>query len=125
MRILIAISPRMYREALALSVHRDRPDSVVLLAPPPASPDRWAEVLKADVLIRDDEEGGAPPAQEVGDGLVCRVRLRVAGRVDAAVEMDGAVSEIRDASLEDVFSALDAAELRTLGRVRDYPYPLP
>ena len=33
-RILITVSPRMYREALALSVHNHRPDLEVRIAPP-------------------------------------------------------------------------------------------
>ena len=33
-RILVIISPRLYREVIALSIHRRRPDFEVLLAPP-------------------------------------------------------------------------------------------
>jgi hypothetical protein len=34
MRILITVKPRMYREAIAASIHRHRPDAEIVLAPP-------------------------------------------------------------------------------------------
>ena len=57
MRILITIAPRIYREVLALSIHRRRPDFEVLLAPP-GSLDGRAERFGPHVLLQDAEETG-------------------------------------------------------------------
>ena len=113
MRILVTVSPRMYREALALSIRSRRPDFDVLIAPPWPLDGR-AERFGAHVLVHDDDEAGLPPAL-AGGGVVCRVRVLVADRVHATIEMDGKVSEARDACLENLFGALEEAEGLSLG----------
>jgi hypothetical protein len=60
------------------------------------------------VLVHDAEEAGLPPA--VAGGVVCRVRVRLADQVDALVESGGAVSEVRDAGLDDLLRALEGVE---------------
>src|SRR5215212_2250984 len=67
-RILLTISPRMYREALALCIHRHRPDFDVLLAPP-WSLDGRSERFGPHVLVQDAEEAGLPPALAGGRGM--------------------------------------------------------
>src|SRR5215204_3775186 len=107
-RILLTISPRMYREALALCIHRHRPDFDVLLAPP-WSLDGRTERFGPHVLVQDAEEAGLPPA--LARGVVCRVRiLKKSDRIDATIELDGTTSELRDASIEDLFGVLEEAE---------------
>jgi hypothetical protein len=54
MRILIANTPLMYRESLALAVHRHNPDFEVMIADP-ASMDGEAERFGPHALIRDDD----------------------------------------------------------------------
>lgn len=107
MRILVTVSPLMYREVVALSIHERRPDFEVLLAPPRPT-DARTEGFAPHVLVHDAEEGGPPPA--LAGGMVCRVRVRLADRMDAVVEAGGAVAEVRDAGLGDLFAALDEAE---------------
>ncbi len=107
MRILVTVSPLMFREAMALSIHDWRPDFEVLIAPPRPSDGRTGR-FGPHVLVHDAEET-APPRALAGD-LVCRVRVRAAARVDATVEAGGAVSEVRDADLEDLFGALEGAQ---------------
>ena len=112
-RILVTVSPLMYREAIALSIHDRRPDSEVLIAPP------WPMDVRTDrfgphVLVHDAEEAGLPPA--LAGGVACRVRVRVADRVDATVEAGGTVTEVRDADLEDLLGALEEAEELLTGR---------
>jgi len=97
----------MYREAITLSIHDRRPDFEVLLAPPWPVDERTGR-FGPHVLVHDAEEAGPPPALAVG--LVCRVRVRVATRVDAIVEAGGAVSELRDVDLEALLAALEGAE---------------
>ena len=107
-RILLTISPRMYREALALCIHRHRPDFDVLLAPP-WSLDGRAERFGPHVLVQDAEEAGLPPA--LAGGVVCRVLvLKKPNRIDATIELYGTTSELRDACLEDLFGVLEEAE---------------
>lgn len=108
MRILLTISPRMYREVLALSIHLQHPDFEVMLAPPD-SLDGEAERFGPHALVQDADEEGLLPA--VPDSVVCRVSvLKTTDRLDATIEMDGTTSEVHDARLEDVFEVLEKAE---------------
>jgi hypothetical protein len=98
----------LYREALALSIHRRCPDVEVLLAPPWPLDGR-AERFKPHVLVQDDEEAGLLPA--LAEGVVCRVRvLKKPDRIDATIELDGTTSEVQDICLEDLFKVLEGAE---------------
>jgi hypothetical protein len=115
-RILVTITPRMYREVLALSIHRRSPKFEVLLAPPWPL-DGKAERFGPHVLVHDADEAGLPPA--VAEGMVCRVRILKTDRIDAIIELDGTTSEVRDASLGELFLALEGTErlLSGSGRV--------
>ena len=106
-RILVTVSPLMYREAIALSIHDRRPGSEVLLAPPRPIDGRIGRFCP-HVLVHDAGEAGLPPA--LAGGVACRVRVRVAERVDATVEAGGTVTEVRDADLDDLLGSLDEAE---------------
>src|SRR5215208_972349 len=107
-RILLTISPRMYREAIALCIHRHRPDFDVLLAPP-CSLDGRPKRLGPHVLVQDADDAELPPA--LAEGVVCRVRiLKKPNRIDATIELYGTTSELRDACLEDLFGVLEEAE---------------
>jgi len=106
-RILITITPRMYREVLALSIHRRRPDFEVLLAPP-WSLDGKAERFGPHVLVQGPDESGLPPA--LPDGVLCRIQLLDTGRLDATIELDGTASEVHDVCLEDLFEVLEETE---------------
>ncbi len=107
MRILVTVSPLMYRETVALSIHDRRPDYEVLIAPPQPVDGRTGR-FGPHVLVHDAGEP-APPRALAGD-LMSRVRVRVAERMDAAVEAGGAVTEVRDASLEGLLAVLEEAE---------------
>ena len=111
-RILVTISPRLYREVLALSIHRRRPDFEVLLAPPWPLDGR-AERFGPHVLVQDTEEAGLPPA--LAEGVLCHVRILLADRVDAKIELDGTASEVHDVCLEDLFEVLEGAEMLSHG----------
>jgi hypothetical protein len=109
-RILVTITPRMYREVLALSIQRRRPDFEVLLAPP-ESLDGEAEEIGPHVLVEDADEAGLPRALAQDEqGVVCRVRILVTDRIDATIELDGTTSELRDVSLDELFAVLEEAE---------------
>ena len=107
-RILVTITPRMYREVLALSIHRRSLDYEVLLGPPELL-DGEAGRFGPHVLVQDVEEAGA--LLGLPDGVLCRIRILKSDRIDAIIELDGTTtSEVRDASLEDLFLALEGAE---------------
>jgi hypothetical protein len=111
-RILVTITPRLYREVLALSIHRRRPDFEVLLTPPWPLDGR-AERFESHVLVQDADEAGLPPALE--EGVVCRVRILKTDRIDATIELDGTTSEVHDICLEDLFEVLEGAERLSYG----------
>ena len=104
MRILIANTPLMYRESLALAVHRHNPDFEVMIADP-ASLDWETERFGPHALVRDDDgiEVGSP------DGVVCWVGIIIDDHLKARISMDGEVSEVHEVSLYDVLAALDEA----------------
>jgi hypothetical protein len=103
MRILIANTPLMYRESLALAVHRHNPDFEVMIADP-ASMDGEAERFGPHALIRDDDgiEVASP------DGVVCWVGI-IDGDLKARVSIDGKVSGIHEVSLYELLAVLDEA----------------
>jgi len=113
--ILLTITPRIYREVLALSIHRRRPDFEVLLAPPWPL-DGKAELFEPHVLVQDADEAGLPPALAQDEqGVVCRVRMLIADRIDATIELDETTSEIHDVCLDDLFEVLEEAERLSQG----------
>lgn len=65
----------MYREVVALSIHRSRPWFEVLIAPP-WTLDGRAERFLPHVLVQDYEEAGLPLG--LPDGVVCRFRILAA-----------------------------------------------
>ena len=114
-RILVTTTPRMYREALALSIHRRRPDFEVLLAPPWPL-DGKAELFRPHVLVQDADEARLPPAlAQDAQAVVCRIRILIADRINATIELDGTTSEVHDVGLEDLFEVLEAAERLSQG----------
>ena len=102
MRILIANTPLMYRETLALAVHRHNTDFEVMMADP-ASMDGEAERFSPHVLVRDDDgiEEASP------DGVVCWVGIIIDDHLKARISLDGKVSEIHEVSLYEMLDALD------------------
>jgi hypothetical protein len=113
-RILITITPRLYREVLALSIHRRRPHFEVLLVPPgaPGNLDGEAARFEPHVFVQDADDAGLPPA--LAEGVVCRVQILKADRIDATIELDSATSELRDASLDELLEVLEGAEMLSL-----------
>ena len=104
LRVLIANTPLMYRQTLALAIHRHAPDSEVMIADP-ASLDGNAERFSPHVLIRDDDgiEVGSP------EGVVCWVGVIIDDHLKARISLDGKVSEVHEVSLYELLAALDEA----------------
>ncbi len=104
MRILVANTPLMYRESLALAIHRHNPDFEVIIADP-TTMDGEAERFGPHTLIRDDDgiEVASP------DGVVCWVGIMIDDHLKARISVDGKVSEIHEVSMEEVLAALEEA----------------
>jgi hypothetical protein len=104
MRILIANTPLMYRESLALAVHRHSPHFQVMIADP-ASMDGEATRFMPHALVRDDDgmEVGSP------EGVVCWIGIIIDDHLKARISIDGEVSEIHEVSLDEMLAALEEA----------------
>ena len=105
MRVLVANTPLMYRESVALSIQRARPNFEVLLAEPEKL-NGEVESLAPHALVRDDDgvETSSP------DGVVCWVGIIIDNHLNARISVNGRVSEIHDVSLEEFVAALDETE---------------
>ena len=107
MRILVAVKPRMYREVLALLLHRNRPEAEVLISPPEALDE---EVRRFNPHLVVCSEGAVP---DIPPGVLCRVEIMVSDGLDARIGLDGQVAESKDLSIEDLLAVVDEAEKMT------------
>jgi hypothetical protein len=114
-RVLVTLSPRMYRQAIALSVQRGRPGLVdVRIAPPEAMKDELASfrphlLVHNDAASADSGSGAVPVPEAALRAVAHRIEVLYSDGMDARISADGHVSEIRDASTEDLLAAVDAA----------------
>jgi hypothetical protein len=104
-RVLVANTPLMYRESLALSIQRARPNFEVLLAEPEKL-NGEVESLAPHALVRDDDgvDTWSP------DSVVCWVGIIIDDHLNARISVNGKISEIHDVSLEEFVAALDETE---------------
>jgi hypothetical protein len=106
LRILITITPRMYREALALVVHRRRPDLEVRLAPP----ENVIEEVRnfaPHLLVRNDNDG---IDSNVLAGVPCWVGVRYTDSMDVRINLDGSTEEVSDMAMDGLLAVVEKAE---------------
>jgi hypothetical protein len=113
-RVLVTLSPRMYREAVALSIQRGRPGLVdVRLAPPEALEAQIASfrphLLVHDEASADARDGAVPVPETALQAVPYRLEVLYSDGMDARISADGHMSEIRDASTDDLLETVDAA----------------
>jgi hypothetical protein len=114
-RVLVTLSPRMYREAIALSIQRNRPGLVdVRLAPPEALEEQFVSfrphlLVHNDAASADSGSGVVPVPETALREVPHRIEVLYSDGMDARLSADGHISEIRDASTEDLLKAVDAA----------------
>jgi hypothetical protein len=109
-RVLVTLSPRMYRQAVALSVQRARPGLVDVRIAPPEELEAQLASFRPHVLVHNDEHGGSAPVPEAAlEAVAHRVEVLYTDGMDVRLSADGSVTELRDASTEDLLSAVDAA----------------
>ena len=105
MRVLVTVSPKMYREAVAASIQRARPGIEVRIAPPEDTEEELAS-FRPDLLVHDDT---APIPEEALEGVPTRVEMLYSDSMDARVRADGMVSQLRDMSTEDLLRTVAVA----------------
>ena len=106
MRVLVTVSPLMYREAIARSLHQRRPDFEVRIAPPEAAEEEVRGFLP-HLLVRNDTDG----LEDAGvlAGIPCRVEVLYSDGMDAKVIVDGRVEVVRDMSTQELLRVADRA----------------
>lgn len=113
-RVLVTLSPRMYRQAIALSIQRNRLGLVdVRIAPPEAIEEQRAS-FRPHLLVCNDAggeaRGGSAPIPEAAPQEVLhRLEVLYSDGMDAHLSADGGMTELRDAFTEDLLSAVDGA----------------
>ena len=108
-RVLVTVEPRMYREVIALAVHKNRPEAEVVLVPE-STMDGQVDGFAPHVLVRNHGDGVIP--ERVLGSVVCRVEVlytdsSMAARV--SVVGGGRTFTIEDASMGDLLEAVDEA----------------
>jgi len=102
MRVLISIKPRLYRESLALTLRRYRPDFEVRVA----APEDVEEEIRSfapQLLVRNDTDG-------LDEGVLQRVPFRVEVRYsDSMSARIDSNYEVSDISTEGLLRVADVA----------------
>jgi hypothetical protein len=96
----------MYREALALSVHRHRPGLEVRLAPPTESEQ---EILsfRPHLLLRNDNDEVDP---EVLEMVTHWIEVLYTDSMNVRISAHGRVSEVTDISMDELFVVVSETE---------------
>ena len=106
MRVLVSLSPRMYCEAVAHSVHTNRPGLEVRCVPPEDA-EQELGVFRPHLLVHNDT---APIPEGALAGVARRVEVLYSDSVSARVVSDGREEEVGDMDLGGLLAAVDAAE---------------
>ena len=106
-RVLVTLEPRMYREAIALAVQRNRPETEVMLVPEEVM-DGQVKDFAPHVLVRNDSDRAVP--EGLLGSAVCRMEILYTDGMTARVEAGGRSYTIENASMEDLLSLVDEAE---------------
>lgn len=106
MRVLITIKPQMYRETLALALHKHRPDAEVMLAPASYLDDQ-IDGFEPDLLVRNDNDGLSP---DYLNTIAFRIEILLTDGMGARINLGGQVRKIEDMSVDDLLSVLDEVE---------------
>lgn len=117
MRILVANTPSMYREAVAISLRLHRPDAEVTLGPPASFYGR-VERFGPHLVVLDHDD------VLLSDGLpatLSRFEIRLGATMDGRIGANGRVVEVEDASTEDLLALVDEVEKTNLEEAAEWP----
>lgn len=106
MRILVANTPLMYREAVAISLRLHRPDVEVMLGPPGALDGR-VEQFWPHLVVLDHGDGHLRQGLPVA---LPRLEIRLGATMDGWIGANGRVVEVEDVSTEDLLALVDEVE---------------
>ena len=106
MRVLITVKPRMYRETLALALHKHRPEAEVMLANSDSLDGEVTE-FGPDLLVRNDNDGVAP---EHLNAIAYRIEVLFTDGMNVRVNVDGQVREVKDMGVDGLLAILDEVE---------------
>jgi hypothetical protein len=114
-RVLVALSPRMYRQAIALSIQRGRPEMVDVRIAPPEAMEQQLASFRPHLLVCNDPRGDAHGGgwdfvpEAALQALMHRLEVIYTNGMDARLHADGTITELRDASVDDLLRAVDEA----------------
>ena len=109
-RVLVTLSPLMYRQAIALSIHHNRPGLVDVRMAPPEAMEAELASFRPHLLVHNDSHAGLVPiAEAVLETVPHRIEVLYSDGMDALLSADGTITELRDASTEDLLTAVDEA----------------
>lgn len=104
LRILVSLAPRSYREALALSLQRHRPESEVVIAAPDLF-EREVGRFEPHMVVCND---GTSP--EVRALALSWVEILFIDDLHAYVSVDGRTETLKDVGVDDLLEVLDETE---------------
>ena len=110
-RVLVALSPRMYRQAMTLSIHRNRPGLDVRAATPEEA-GREIVGFRPHLLVHNDT---APIPEGALDGVPCRVEVLYSDSMSARAHVGGRVEEVGDMDVGGLLRVVDRAAALAVG----------
>jgi hypothetical protein len=102
-RILVTITPRMYREAIALSLREHRPGYEVRIAAP-GDAEEEVRAFAPRLLVHNDTDGMDPG---VLTNVPCWIEVLYSDSMDARISVDGRIEESQDISTEELLRVAD------------------
>jgi hypothetical protein len=105
LRILITITPRMYREAVALYLLQHRPGYEVRIAAP-ENAEEEVRGFPPRLLVHNDADGLEPGVLR---GVPCWIEVLYSDGMDARISVDGHIEETQDISMEVLLRVADEA----------------
>jgi hypothetical protein len=103
--VLVTITPRMYRQAIAFCLARSRPAFEVRIANPEHAEEEM-RTFGPHLLVRNDTDGLEPG---VLAGVPCQVEVVYSNGMDARIHLGGRVEEAEDMSTEGLLRVADEA----------------
>jgi hypothetical protein len=105
LRILVTITPQMYREAIAHYLRQHRPGYEVRTATP-EDVEEEVRVFAPHLLVRNDTDGIDPRALT---NVPFMIEVLYSDSMDARMSVDGRVEEAKDISTDELLRVADEA----------------